>query len=41
MRKLELMGFHVDAAAAKAHTFGFQTEALLQGGIATQLDFTA
>jgi len=36
-----LVTFHIDAAAAKGYALGFEAKTLLNGGIATQLDFSA
>jgi hypothetical protein len=35
------MRFHVHLSAAETNAFGFQPQALLDGGIAAQLDFSA
>ncbi len=39
--KLEFVLRHVHALAAKSYTFGFQTEALFEGGVALKLDLSA
>lgn len=39
--ELEFVLRHVHALAAKSYTFGFQAEALFEGGIALKLDLSA
>jgi hypothetical protein len=38
--ELVVVLLHVDFSAAEAYSFGFQPEALLDGGVSAQLDFS-
>src|SRR6185437_6762920 len=39
--KLEFVSLHIDLATAEANALGFQSEALFEGRVAAQLDFSA
>ena len=41
LERHEFVTLHVDAAAAEGYPFGFQPEALFDGGIAAKLDYSA